>query len=92
MTFVSYTKFSRITLTGLLFLLIRSPRKAHEKPDTPYSPKPQLEDWKTDLQAHEQVAIGQTRGGSEAKMKAFLDEIEKKISGNKEVDEHETEP
>ena len=54
------------------------------------SPRSQLEEWSKDLQSHEQVATGEKREKSEAKMKAFLDEIEKKIDGQKMIEEQKS--
>ncbi|KAF6232218.1 hypothetical protein HO173_009601 [Letharia columbiana] len=69
---------------------LRTPPKSEEKSNRPNSPRPQLESWREDLQSHEQVAIGQERERSEAKMKAFLDDIEKKIDGPKDMRGQET--
>ena len=44
-----------------------------------------LEDWRKQLQTHEQLSMGQSTERSEARMKAFLDDVEKKIDGDKEV-------
>ena len=49
-----------------------------------------LEDWRRHLQPHEQLIMGQSTERSEAKTKAFLDDIEKKIDGDKEVKEEGT--
>ena len=53
------------------------------KPSTSRSLR--LEDWRRQLQTHEQLSMGHSTGRSEAKMKAFLDDVEKKIDGDKEM-------
>ena len=59
--------------------------KKDAKPST--SPSLRLEDWRRRLQTHEQLIVGQPTGRSKKRMKAFLDDIEKKIDGDKEVKE-----
>lgn len=82
--------YLRITLTDRYSFSSRTPPKSEEKSNRPNSPRPQLEGWREDLQSHEQVAIGQERERSEAKMKAFLDDIEKKIDGPQDIRGQET--
>ena len=56
------------------------------------STKTQVEQWKNDRQTHEQVIMGQSTGRSEAKMKAFLDDIEAKMEGNHRKTERDMRP
>ena len=44
-----------------------------------------LEDWRRHLQTHEQLIMGQSTARSTAKTKAFLDDVERRIDGDKEV-------
>lgn len=76
-------KFSEDSRPLIENLSSRTPPERKRKSKLPSRSSPQLEGWKNKLQTHEQVSIGQPRGTSEAKMKAFLDEIEKKIDGKK---------
>lgn len=42
----------------------------------------QLDGWRTTAERHEQIVLGQKASGSKAKTEKWLDEIDKKISGN----------
>ena len=44
---------------------------------------PQLKEWFKTPETHEQLAVGEETSRSEAKTRGFLQEIEKKVNGNK---------
>ena len=73
---------STFLITPLLKLTSRSPQSAkHQGPQEGAALKPQLKNWVEKREKHEQVAVGEKVSRSEAEMKKYLEDLERKIEG-----------